>query len=265
MISYAAIAECRAFISLGLEPLDFGWIDLFLEYRCITNHNDLLQWGEQLVDGKVKKVHKPRPKWERVEGEALTGFSATHSLAEATFKLLKVIRDTDHKNKMRDLIISNTSLFTEEEQKAILDYGVDDVQDLPKLYREIRNWFQKLDPIIDMREWEKEAMSRGRYSAHTAHMESRGYPIDFEKTMNFSNQVGNILFDVQREINELFPDIRVFSWDKDNGRYKMNQSNVRAWIAKYHSDKDWVKTETGLNSLSLEAFTLRFQTRLPEG
>jgi DNA polymerase-1 len=258
MIAYAAVAECRAFIGIELEPLDVEWIDLFIEYRCLTNHNDKLQWGEQLVDGKVKKVHKPRPKWDRIEGENLLGFSATHSLAEASFKLLGVQRDTVHKKVMRDLIISNCSLYREEEVKAILDYGVDDVQDLPKMYKEIRNWFQKLDPIIDMREWEKEAMFRGRYSAHTAHMESRGYPIDFEKTMNFSNQVGNILFDVQREISQLFPEINAFSWDKKLGRFKMNQSNIRAWILRFHSDKNWVKTDTGLNSLSLEAFTRHF-------
>lgn len=258
LIGYAAIAECRSIISLDKEPLDFRWIDLFVEYRCLTNHNDKLQWGEQLVDGKVKKVHKPRPRWERVEGEAQLGFAATHSLAEASYKLLSVIRDTDHKRKMRDLIISDPEEYTEEQKNAILDYGVDDVQDLPKMLAEMIKQFQSLDPDFNLETYMGEAEARGRYSAHTAWMEARGYPIDFDKTKNFSNQVGNIVFDMQREINELFPDIKPFSFDKKLGRYKMNQTNIRAWIAKNHGEKDWVKTDSGLRSLSLEAFTRFF-------
>jgi len=255
LIGYAATAEARSVISLQLEPLDFKWIDLFLEYRCLTNHNDKLQWGEQLVDGKIKKVNKPRPKWERVEGEAAAGFAATHSLAEATFKLLGTIRDTAHKTKMRDLIISDPDIFTAEEQEAILSYGVDDVQDLPKMFKEIVKWYQKLDRDFDYNLWLEEAMFRGRYSAHTAWMETRGYAIDYEKTKNFSNQVDNIVYDMQREITNLFPDIKPFSWNRITNRMKMNQSNIREWIDKKHQGDDWIKTDGGDKSLSLEAFT----------
>lgn len=258
---YAAVAEARCFISLGLDPLDFKWIDQFIEYRCLTNHNDKLQWGKQLVDGRVKHFQKPKPKWERTEDDIAAGFSPTHSLAEATYKLLGVIRDTEHKTKMRDLIIADHDIYTPEERDAILDYGVDDIKDLPAISAEIiKNFKLLLGSKFNREELEKEQMTRGRYSAHTAWMESRGYPIDYEKTKNFSNQVGNIVFDMQREISGLFPDIKPFSWDKKNGRYKMNQANIRVWIKRQVQLKkwQWMKTDTGMESLSLEAFEKYF-------
>jgi len=106
ILSWNAVAEGRFIYSLGLDPMDFKWVDLFLEFRCLTNHNDRLNWGKQLVKGKIVMTHKPRPKWQRHEGETLKAFKHTHSLAEATYKLLGVVRDTEHKNKMRDLLIS---------------------------------------------------------------------------------------------------------------------------------------------------------------
>ena len=120
ILGYACVAEARSFYSLGLDPLKFKWLDLFLEYRMLSNHNDTLNWGKQLVDGKIKTVYKPKPKWERTESDG-TGFKPTHSLAEATFKLTGEIRDTVEKTKCRDLIISNPAKFTSEEQQRILD------------------------------------------------------------------------------------------------------------------------------------------------
>lgn len=58
IIGYACVAEARSYLALGLDPLKFQWIDLFLEYRMLTNHNDDLQWGWQLVDGKKRFVKK---------------------------------------------------------------------------------------------------------------------------------------------------------------------------------------------------------------
>jgi hypothetical protein len=98
-MGYACVAEARAFYSLGLNPLNFKWIDLFLEYRMLSNHNDRMNWGKQLVDGKVKFFAKPKNKWDR-EGSEDSGpsFKPTHSLAEATYKLTGEIRDTKEKD-----------------------------------------------------------------------------------------------------------------------------------------------------------------------
>lgn len=262
VIAYSAIAECRSYISLGLEPLDFQWVDLFLEYRMLTNHNDKLQWGKQLVDGKIKPVRKPKPKWERTEEDSATGFKATHSLAEATYKLTGELRDTDHKNKMRDLIISYPDKFTQSEKNNIMDYCMDDVVFLPKIWKRIKDEFYSLVEAAYrnrsredvMKEYYREAKVRGRYAAHTAHMESNGYPISIKATRNFSKQVGNILYDTQREINALFPDIKPFRWNRPENRYSWDQKATKEWIKEAHDPKTWKSTDGNDLSLALEAF-----------
>lgn len=264
VIGYSCVAECRSFLSLGLEPLDFEWIDLFFEYRCLTNHNDNLQWGKQLVDGTPKFVRKPKPKWERTEEDDATGFKATHSLAEATYRLTGKIRDTAHKTAMRDLIISDPDTFSKKDREDIENYNLEDVIFLPTMLRRTVEEFLKLDPSLTVEKLIEEMKVRGRYAAHTAHMESHGYPIDVEKTRNFSKQVPQILYDCQKEINKLFPEIKPFRWEKKATRFAWNQKTTRQWIeATGHSDK-WKKTDKsrkfpeGQLSLALEAFTQFF-------
>lgn len=256
VIGFSCVAEARSFLSIDLDPLQFRWIDLFFEYRCLTNHNDELQWGWQLVDGKPKKVFKPRPKWEREEGETGDSFRATHSLAEATYKLTGEIRDTDHKKEMRNLIISDPPCFTDEQKNAIMEYNMADVIFLPRMWKEIKSQYFKLDPKLTESELQVEAETRGRFAAHTAIMEQKGYPIDVEKTKNFSAQVGNIIYDMQNDINKLFPDIKPFVWKKSEQRFTWNQNKTRDWIRTLDSKivDGWMKTDGGNISLSLEAF-----------
>lgn len=252
--AWSVVAEARSFIALGLDPLDFEWIDGFLEYRMLTNHNDRLQWGKQLVDGRVKFVVKPKPKWQREEGEEGMGFRPTHSLAEATYKLTGRIRDTAHKNKIRDLIISSPKDFSPDERKWILDYNEDDVVDLPDIQKALEKEVFSLLPDITREDYIKEAKLRGRYAAHTAWMENIGYPINVQATKNFSKQVDNILYDLQREINHLFPDIKPFKWQRAKNKFSWNQKITKEWIEENHDIDRWKRTKGGGLSLALEAW-----------
>lgn len=262
ILSYAAVAEARSFLALGLNPLDWNFIDLFLEYRLVCNHNDNLNWGKQLVDGRVKFVKKPLPKWERSDddSEAGTGFRPTHSLAEATYKLTGQIRDTDHKSRMRDLIISGPDSFNGADAQAILDYCLEDVVHLPELKNKIYSEFCRLvgNDSDHVHSYMDEAFTRARYAAHTAIMESFGYPIDVEKTRNFSDQVPSILAECQREINQLFPSIKPFKWNKLKQQFTWDQKKTRAWIAEHHDVERWPKTDTGAISLALDAWTSKY-------
>lgn len=261
ILGYACVAEARSFLSLNLDPLHFQWIDMFLEYRMLTNHNDLLQWGKQLVDGKVKFTVKPKPKWERSEQDSKTGFKATHSLAEATYKLTGQIRDTKEKDETRKLIISNPKKFTPVERDRILDYNKADVEFLPILWNRIKEEYKKFaggEPSLDMTEYFEEALVRGRYSAHTAIMESIGYPINLEATRNFSRQISSILSECQRDINSQFS-FRPFKWNKKNNNFSWNQKVTRDWLSENIDTTKWMKTDTGKISLGIEAWERVFQ------
>ena len=272
VISYSAVAEARSYFSLGINALDYHWIDLFLEYRCLTNHNNNLCYGKQLQDGKIINTFKPRPKWERSEEDG-KGFKPTHSLAEATFKLLGIVIDTEEKTRVRDLIISSPEDFTAKEKKEIQKYCSSDVQHLPALFIKVIEQYRQLlsDPKYpsqieyDEQELLDEMFLRGSYSAHTAKMERDGYPIDYEKTKNFSASVDHILTVLQKEINELFPEIKPFRWNPKELRYSWNQLATREWIRETHPEltERWMKTDGGKKnnpdlSLSLEAWTQFF-------
>jgi hypothetical protein len=258
--AWAVVAEARSFRSLGIDPYHYKWIDGFLEFRALTNHNDDLNWGEQLVKGKVVRTHKPRPKWERVEGEKQKGFRHTHSLAEATFKLLGQIRDTEHKDLMRKIIISDNAeeinLFRDEIQA----YCTEDVVFLPALYQAILDCFEQYTPdeYFDKEELYNEMLVRGKYAALTAIRESKGYPINVEKTRNFSDQVAAILDTAHRDINSQFPETPPFRFNKSKGNFSWNQIQTKKWISKNFAEGDWLKTKKGALSLSLEAWSKQF-------
>lgn len=257
-LGFQCAAEARCFYSLGLDPVNFNWIDTYLEYRCLSNHNDELNYGKQLVDGKVKFTSKPPPKWERTEEDSATGFKPKFSLAETTYKLLGKIRDTEHKEEMRQLIISDPKEFSPEEREAIQKYGTDDVVDLLPMFEKIVGLYKKYtDKEFDLPLLLKEMKKRGEYAALTGVREAKGYPIAFEETKNFSSQVLSILDDCQREINKLFPDIKPFRFNKKENRFSWNQKITREWIKANVPDHDfcWKKTDKKQLSLSLEAFT----------
>jgi hypothetical protein len=264
LIGYAFVAEARAMLALDLDPVDWQIIDMFLEYRMLTNHNDELQWGKQLVDGKVKHTRKPKPKWGRTEEDGETGFKASHSLAEATYKLTGQIRDTKEKTDVRNLIISDPKNFRPEEIKRILRYNMEDVVFLPEIWKRCQEEFRKLDDTIPLTTYRSEAIIRGRYSALTAKMEARGYPINVEATRNFSRQIPHILMECQRDINDQFPTARPFRWNKRPSNFSWDQKITRAWIEENCDAKFWMKTDGGKKkqpqlSLSLEAWEKQFQ------
>lgn len=260
---YACVAEARSFYSLGLDPLNWKWLDLFLEYRMLSNHNDRINFGNQLVDGKIKHFKKPKPKWERTQEELQAGFKATHSLAEATYKLTGQIRDTKEKTECRDLIISAPDNFTSAQRKRIIEYNAIDVEFLPTIWKAIKKEYKELisEDDLDMEEYFEDALWRGRYSAHTAIMESVGYPIDLSATRNFAKQIPAMLADCQRDINSQF-DFKPFKWIPREAKFSWNQIVTRKWLVDNgYDDTNWMLTDKGKLSLCAEAWEKNFAFR----
>lgn len=262
-VCYSAVAECRSFMSLDLSPMLFDWIDLFLEWRCLTNHNNNLIVGKHLIDGKIQYVPVPKNKWDRDAEEK--SYKLKHSLAECTYRLTGEIRDLEHKDIMRYLIISNPETFTEKEKKDIMEYCLEDVVFLPKLYDRIKEEYESIYYAIDRLNLFQDMLYRGKYAALTAIRESKGYPIDFEKTVNFSKNIPLILDDCMREINSLFPTINPFKWDSRESKFKWNQKATREWISINYPD--WFRTDAtarnpeGQISLAQESWERVFHYR----
>jgi hypothetical protein len=254
-VAYAAQAECRALLSLDL-PTEARWIDLYLEYRMLLNNNYDWSYGKQYIKGRVKKTFPPVPKYERTEEDSSMDTSKPeYGLAAACYKVLGKIIDTDHKTAMRDLIISEME-FSDSDIQQILDYCQSDIAYLRELHIHLRKAFRKQYLGFDKKTYTTESYRRGEYARLTACMEAAGYPINLEATRNFADSVPEILHDVSKEINELFPDIAPFELGKSN-KFIRKEKRVRDWIAAQGYD-NWMLTDTGKPSLSLDAFTRYF-------
>lgn len=134
LVAFNVESEARSMIDLGLDPLKYEWIDLYLEFLMLMNHNNEIGFGEHYVDGRVVKLRPFKDK------------KPNASLATALFKMLKIKVDTEHKTAMRDLIISGPDTFPDGDKKSILDYGAGDVEYLPALHRAIWEYYLRKLP-----------------------------------------------------------------------------------------------------------------------
>ncbi len=258
--SWAVTAEARSFLSLGLNPIRFRWLDLYLEYRCLTNHNHSMQYGKQLIKGVRRTTIPPVFKRHRTEEEKRKkDFSKPeHNLLAAKYKLLGEFTPPEFKDTMRELIISSPQEFTDEERKAILLYNESDIHQLKAIHEAIQLEYERL-LNGETEGLYREMLLRGEYATRTAVMEREGYPINHEATQAFSDSVADILWEIQHEINELFPDIQPF--EKDGKRRMVwKQQKTRDWVEKQKHSK-WMLTDKGKLSLSLDAFKDHYDFR----
>lgn len=263
LIAYAVTAEARSVMALNLDAMNFKWVDLLLEYKQITNHCDDYMYGMQLVGGKEVLTKRPPPKWQRTEGDA-QGFKPKHSLAEARYKLLGTITDTAHKDEMRDLIISDPEEFTEEQKQHILDYCESDTVDLEMMFWEILDIYENRFNI-DFEDIFPIMLERASYSVLTAEMEVIGYPINRKKTRNLTDSIPSILEGIQREINELFPEIKPFVYNRPERKFSMSSKALQKWISENMDTSRWMKTDgykSVLKKLEKEARDLKGGKRL---
>jgi hypothetical protein len=258
-IAFAVTAEARSLYSLGINPLYIKWVDLQIEWRMLTNHNNQLGTGKHLVKGKIVNIRARVPKWMREEGEK--SGQVEHSLAACTYKMVGVDINTEHKDQMRDLILGKNSFGTSEREK-ILEYCMSDVVYLPEIHKRL---YKELYITYDSEhraDINEEILTRGEYAAATAIMEAKGYPIDYDATKAFSDSTRSILFDMQTEIADQFDDVGPFLLDRKGTKYVQKKKNIQNWIRKQEGLADnWILTEKGDLSLKLEAFEKHFSSK----
>jgi hypothetical protein len=255
-VAFSVEAEARSFLSLDLNPTEFKWYDLYLEYKMFQNHNHELLYGQQYIDGKVMKL-KP-----------FIDQKGKSNLAAAVYKLTGTLIDSKEKDEVRNIIITGTDHDVVQSRDRILEYNKSDVRYLQDLHRQIINYARKKITLKEHRtHYMFEAQDRANFAALTAIMVARGYPINLEWAQNFSDNVPMMIDECVRDINDQFPDIKPFSFIKKTGKWRMEQSKIREWIKKQPFANTWAKTDGGENggnkllSLSLEAWTDHFEYR----
>lgn len=256
-LTYMAIAEARCLITLGIDPADLRVIDLYVEYRMLANHNHKVEYGKHLIGGQVVTTHG-RVSYDQTK--KVNNSRPEFGLSSACFKFLGERIDEERKEAMRDIIISKNYENIEASREEIVQYCESDVEHLLPLYKAMASQYLALLPQ-NLHEKALEFMlARGKYSCLTAWIEHRGYPINYEETKAFSENVPNMLRALQRDINAQFPDIRPFKFVPKTGDFTWDQTATREWIKSLpHAILSrWDKTDTGAYSLSLDAFQEHF-------
>jgi hypothetical protein len=196
-ISFYAPAEMSCHLALGWQ-MPANLVDLFAEHRVQTN--GLPGVGNSLI-------------------------------AACEYRGVPSIPSSDHKDKMRELILAGGP-YSENNRQSILEYCAEDV-------RLTKDLFLKMQRAID---WPR-ALFRGMYQESLSLVEHRGIPIDTETLGRLRQHWQGLK---ARLVKEIDAEYNVY----DGLTFKT------AEFERYLSQKDipWPRTETGRISLSDEVF-----------
>jgi DNA polymerase I-like protein with 3'-5' exonuclease and polymerase domains len=259
LVSFNVCAEAGSLISLGINPIKFKWVDLQIEHKMLCNSYDRIAYGKQLIDGKVKTTKRNiRKPWDE-KSSAEDNSKAQTSLVACTYKHLGIIEDLAKKNRLREMIVNSES-FTKEQEQEILEYCGGDITNLSLILSNVLYLYQHILPTkkFSRQSLFEEIVYRGRAAARIAVVECTGIPVDVERVHNLAKNVPHILKECSEEINTLFPDPKIFTWNKKENRYSKIMVNIYHYIDNSPLKDTWPKTETGKYSLKDEDLSKLF-------
>lgn len=277
LLAYNVIAEARSFIALDLSPFLFNWVDQYLEYRNLTNHNHRFMYGKQIIKGKKKITSAPnKSKYQMTEEEKKRhNFSKPeHSMGAAAYKILGIAIDNDFKDEVRDLILECKDDYSEEERETILTYCASDIAHLlPMFHGMIKEYKRLLGARFSMTELKEEMFTRSRYAILSAYMEDLGYPVNVDNMREFAANVPAIIWECQNDINKNLGQPIFRYLDKKSRlamRFSMDTKLVKDQITEWCNEnnfKNWMLTDKGALSLSLDAFSkpISYRHEFPDG
>jgi len=258
-VAYVMEAEARALFTLfGTANIDINAIDLYLEYRCLTNHWEDYAYGQQLINGKVVKTTPPPLYTEIDEEDDEKHHKPQHSLAACTFKLLNKIIDTEEKKDVRDIIILERDI--ELHRQRILDYCMSDILNLRDIFRAIGMAHLKSGFAFD--EFIGAARCRGSYSVYAARMSRLGYPVNMEKIRRFSTSVTEILNESAKDVIAA-SETPLFRKNLKTGLYSMHIASIRELILTTPYADKWLRTDKDQLSYSRKAFDKFYSKETP--
>lgn len=266
-LAYAVNAEARALLSIGIDPLNYRWIDLYVEFRMLCNSNNRWNYGNYIPKtGGNGYSTPPNPlQTEEEKEQDFEDHSETpKNLINAVYKLLKVRLDQEEKDTMRELILSKDLVKIHASMDSILDYCASDTRYLRALDLSIQREYEK-EGIGDFR---NDQQQRGRYSVCTAYCEYIGIPINMPLLHKIIDKTPEILQSHKETVNAYFnffiPDIQRPPITRKNGsvfHYKLTPAHkdmaaYQNYVASLNIP-NFPKTKTGkykLDKDTLEEF-----------
>ena len=178
LVSYQAGAEARCLRALGIDPMDYQWVDAYLEFRQAQNCNNRAEYGTYFRSGMKRRSIPPTR--DKVYNRGKDNNPIGAGLADAVGVALGIDIDQRHKDAMRDLILSMPLSWTAEQQFQVLDYCASDIVHLPRLLEWCEEQVLRFAGEQFRDRYRAARYTRGLWSVQCALMEERGIPLDVE-------------------------------------------------------------------------------------
>lgn len=252
-VAYAVTAEARSFLALGIDPMDFKWCDLYVEWLQIRYNNEGYKYGRYIKEGMDAygryRSHirtSVAPSMDASENVGRDNTETGTGYAGCACALLGEKVDTARKRTVRDLIISDPEQFTADQRTEIMMYCDSDLDYLdPILDRqtEIVNEVTGY-PAEMIHTWQT---NRGEYSACISHIEKHGIPIDLDAIKNLSRNHWDAVNELVIALNEdyIFYELGHDRKSDMKGHWVFKYYRFAGWIEDNNLGEDWPKTDGG--------------------
>jgi hypothetical protein len=282
---FNADAEARCLVALGIDPLDYKWLDLYLDYKQLQNKDNRWLYGRYI--GKsvlgapmVKESigynnrHKGKYQSEKDRDRTLaihkakanksgyTTETVTASLMSAVLNFTDIsdsqaLEDYKVKVETRDIILSKPLRdYTDSEKSAILSYGSQDIRELRDISRNIQICLEKASGL-DGTEVMAHRYNRGKVGAMMAIISSNGTPIHKESLDNLTANAESIENEAKFHLN-YETGLPLCQWQlkgKSKGEarfdnFKKSYGAIADYISSTDMAKSWPLTTSGKYNLS---------------
>lgn len=223
LVCYSANAESRVLQAMGLNPMDYQWLDLMVGFRAVLN-------------------------------TSLPRASLPSSLVDCCEYYKVPYGFSEEKEEIRDWIVETKEFDAAGKLKA-MTYCTADVICMPKLLKGIKADLGKKDKLfMDNAKLTRIWANWSLYSAACGCMEAVGIPLDRDAVVNLTNNYIAARFSTIEK-----SDTDCYYYDEKTHNYIFKRDVIQLHIAlDPELSKVWPKTETG--SYSLDKDDLR---RLP--
>jgi DNA polymerase I len=238
IVCFGGLAEARSLISLGLNPLDFKWIDLWVTWKMMQNNCDKFKYGTYFHLGQKKCSRVPHRNKKMNLGKDCREIG--QSMDAVVARLLEVDIGKNVKDAMRNLILENRPNYGMESRRQIMNYCESDLIHLPNLWRKMVEELVFLTKLSRENLFEiQEELSEDVVSM--ALCEAEGYPIDFPRLRNLNANTEFIKNAIIERINEDYP----FYVRNKQGAWVEKYAAFAAFVEANFDAKTWPKTESG--------------------
>jgi DNA polymerase I len=256
-VSYGVNAEARGMYSMGLNPHDFHYLDLYTMWRQCTHNNKECQYGTYFLSGTNMKRTSVPPSYHKELNKNKDNRQIGLGLVDCVAHELGVNLNVVYKNTMRDLILECRDSYSPEEQAGIIAYCESDIKYLPQILNSMTNRLQQyLYPY--MRELTQEErvdkveeifIHHSRFCAATAIMESEGIPIDTEMLSNLMANHKEAKNKLIEDLNQTYPFFDCVRKHKTRLRtqYVDKYENFQKFVRDHAllNEDDWERTDSG--------------------